>query len=467
MSSSKKSEFTTIVAPQFICEAKSTDMLKKAVAKYRYPTESGRAIYIEISNSELGDIVLLFRTVWASSKYIGLEEDEILKDPQRPIPFIEGIVLREPITDNVVAAVNFEEAHEQLVKHYQDFWSLTVPMPAKPSVPFNFHRESDSNKNLVLQRESQSVVRIPQSKRWQCIGTFSDRSTDNSDVCSVAYSPSESKIAARYYDQSVKIWSLDKQEPEIIWNSYLGRNLSAIAFSPDGKMIATGGAESFGRKIIKLRHLDTGEDEIFPGNGEIYTVAFAFDPINGKFLVGGSLDNAIDLWVLYPKELRHTFRHLYAVMSLAISPDYKIMVSGDKQGLITLWDFEDGRKINTLQAHNGSVNSVVFSPNGKVFASGSHDDGGKIKLWNRVNGEQIRTIPVGSPVNSVAFSPDGGTIASGSNDKEIKIWDVETGQKISSLFEHTEKVTSIAFSPDGRYLASGSKDGTVKVWQQV
>jgi WD40 repeat protein len=67
-------------------------------------------------------------------------------------------------------------------------------------------------------------------------------------------------------------------------------------------------------------------------------------------------------------------------------------------------------------------------------------------------------------VNSVAFSPDGRLLASGSSDRTIKLWDVATGREVRTLSGHTDIVTSVAFSPDGRLLASGSDDKTIKLW---
>ncbi|CCI17593.1 Genome sequencing data, contig C309 [Microcystis aeruginosa PCC 9807] len=124
----------------------------------------------------------------------------------------------------------------------------------------------------------------------------------------------------------------------------------------------------------------------------------------------------------------------------------------------------EGREYNRLVGHNGSVNSVSFSSDGKTLVSGSDDN--TIKLWNVETGQEIRTLKGhDSGVYSVNFSPDGKTLVSGSDDKTIILWDVETGQKLHTLKGHNGPVYSVNFSPDeGKTLVSGSGDKTIKLW---
>ncbi len=119
---------------------------------------------------------------------------------------------------------------------------------------------------------------------------------------------------------------------------------------------------------------------------------------------------------------------------------------------------------NRLEGHGRYVHSVNFSPNGKTLVSGSDDK--TIKLWNVETGQKLHTFEGhGGPVYSVNFSPDEGkTLVSGSDDKTIKLWNVETGQEIRTLKEHGGTVYSVNFSPDGKTLVSGSDDKTIKLW---
>jgi WD40 repeat protein len=118
-----------------------------------------------------------------------------------------------------------------------------------------------------------------------------------------------------------------------------------------------------------------------------------------------------------------------------------------------------------LMGHSDKVNSVAFSPDGKLLASASSDK--TIILWNAETGQ-----PVGQPlaghtnsINSVVFSPDGKVLASGGDGKTIILWDIETGQSIGlPITGHTNSIICMAFSADGKILASGGRDNTVILW---
>jgi WD40 repeat protein len=106
----------------------------------------------------------------------------------------------------------------------------------------------------------------------------------------------------------------------------------------------------------------------------------------------------------------------------------------------------------------------VFSPNGQNLATGHYD--GEIRIWLASNGELLRVIDTGTVIESLAYSPDGTVLATGEGyfENNIHLWDTSTGVLLRTLEGHNNAVGSLAYSPDGRLLASGSYDGNVRLW---
>ena len=152
------------------------------------------------------------------------------------------------------------------------------------------------------------------------------------------------------------------------------------------------------------------------------------------------------------------------IVSVAFSPDGKLLATGDVVGQIRVWQVVDGQQLLTFQGHTNWVSSIAFSPDGKLLAvTGSSES--TVKLWDVNTGQCVRILPGHTDwVSSVAFSPDGQTLASSGDDRRVRLWEVSTGQCLHILQGHTDKVWSVAFSRDGQTLASGSNDSTVKLW---
>lgn len=193
-------------------------------------------------------------------------------------------------------------------------------------------------------------------------------------------------------------------------------------------------------------------------------LSIAFSP-DGKLLATGDVNGEIHVWkIAVGQPILCCKGHAGWVHGITFSPDGKMLCSASSDQTVKLWDVADGSCLSTLTGHHQRVRAIAFSPDGKLIASAGSD--ATIRLWETQGGQCLKIL-LGHEnyIWSVAFSPDGLTLASGSEDKSIKLWDVNTGECWQTLLEHHRWVRTIAFSPDGKLLASGSGDRTLKIWQ--
>ena len=152
-----------------------------------------------------------------------------------------------------------------------------------------------------------------------------------------------------------------------------------------------------------------------------------------------------------------------SVNSVAFSPDGKILAVGDAAGHITLWSVTSRSRIAALD-EGSPVNSVAFSPDGQTLAVGDRD--GHISLWQVSSHQRTVTLPDGSNVGAVSFSPGGLTLASGDALGDVNTWDLSTNQRLATLAKTGTSITSLAFSRDGQEVAAGGYNGTVTLLTQ-
>ena len=272
----------------------------------------------------------------------------------------------------------------------------------------------------------------------------------------VAFSPDGKMLASGSDDQTVRVWDLATGQPVQTLPAF--SQVTSITFSPDGKTLASGAAD----RNICIWDLTTGKPRfmLWGHSQPVYSVSFSPD---GKFLASGSSDSTIYLWDAgtgQPLQSLHAPQGIIA--SVTFSPAGGAMASASADGTVCLWDLIHFRLLKTLQGHTKAVESVSFSPDGKLLASGSDDQ--TIRIWDSATGQGVQTIAALGPVTTISFSPDGKTLASGALDKAIRLWDLTTGKPQFTLFGHSQPVYAVSFSPDGKSLASGSADNTIRFW---
>ncbi|MBP5972657.1 AAA-like domain-containing protein [Brasilonema sp. CT11] len=319
----------------------------------------------------------------------------------------------------------------------------------------------DRKRKMLASGSNDQTIKI-----WQLDGTLINTLVRHSNsVVSVNFYPDGKAIASVDRDGKIKLWYLDLSVITKL-TAHKGR-ITGIRFSPNGKTIASAGEDG----TVKLWRRDGTLINTFKGYRTLGN-SLSFSPDSETIAI--STDKGITkLWKRDGKLITSLPEYKELLTSISFSPDGKIIAFGTDEGSMKIWKLDAPTLISShpKDSHKGWVKSVSVSPTplfkggeGGIVASGSDDDR-TIKLW-RLDGTLITTLNGHrKDINSISFSPDGEIIASGSTDQTIKLWQRD-GKLITTLTGHSGSVTSVSFSPDGKILASGSDDTTIKLWKR-
>jgi WD40 repeat protein len=326
-------------------------------------------------------------------------------------------------------------------------------------------------------------------------------------ISKIQFSPNNQMIATINLDKTIQLWDLEGRQIKTLLHN---GNVTGLSFSPDNTLLASSSADN----TVRLWNSDGTLRTILRGHSNPVTNV-VFNPINGKTIASVSNDGMVQLWkkdgtklkTLQPAEAKadsrdegnnneikftddgeniiftrtvrkgkkttavvkiwsnsgnelKTMKRERVFENMTFSSNGKNIVWTDKENSFQLWDLK-GSLLNSFLGHQDTINSVIFSPDGKLLASASDDH--TVGLWTR-DGRLLKQLDHLGKVNNISFSRDGKFLASASDDKTVKLWSND-GTLIKKM-DHQDKVNTVVFNPVNNTLASASDDRTVKFWSQ-
>jgi serine/threonine protein kinase len=340
--------------------------------------------------------------------------------------------------------------------------NLAAPTNSTQPISIAVKNSQSITTSTSIKSELSAVNRHKQ--KWECIDTLE---WHNKPINTIAIFTNGQYLISGDEGGTVAVWNLTSQQPMATYRT--NNSILTVAASSNHSQIASGDKdrkvqlrrkESIGNSVQELHGDFSNLDS---HNGFVYTIQFSPD---GKILASGGADRKIKLWNTDTGKIIYTLDgHQDVVTAIQFMPNGKILASGGTDRTIRFWDLEHKQLLKTIEAHEQKIHALAISQDGKIIISGSSDRTVQIRQLGTTTHHILQGHQ--DAVLTVAISPDRQTIASGSIDGMVNLWDTDTQQLTASFQAHQSAVKSIVFKPVGNTFISASWDRTIKVWQII